>query len=139
MIGWVARRDGEGNAASLQFERHRVKRGPCRRRAPHAGHHAAREVAVAADQEAAHQRLVKAAAAGGPLYRVASGLFSRHAALDRGLRAPPRRTINHQSKRRTDSTYRRMKDGEQVKRLKKAISDLTLDKLILKEALEGKY
>jgi hypothetical protein len=35
---------------------------------------------------------------------------------------------------------RRLKDLERVnQRLKKAISDLTLDKLILKEALEGKY
>jgi transposase InsO family protein len=38
----------------------------------------------------------------------------RDAALDRGLRAPPRRTINHQSKRGTHSTCRRVKNGEQV-------------------------
>jgi hypothetical protein len=36
----------------------------------------------------------------------------RNAALDRGLRAPPRR--NHQSKRGTDSTCRRVKNGEHV-------------------------
>jgi putative transposase len=41
----------------------------------------------------------------------------RGAALDRGLRAPPRRTINHQSKRGTDSTCRRVKNGEHVIRL----------------------
>ena len=35
---------------------------------------------------------------------------------------------------------RRLKELEREnQRLKKAISDLTLDKLILKEALEGKY
>jgi hypothetical protein len=35
---------------------------------------------------------------------------------------------------------RRMKDLEREnERLRKAVSDLTLDKLILKEALEGKY
>ena len=35
---------------------------------------------------------------------------------------------------------RRLKDLEREnQRLKKAVSELTLDKLILKEALEGKY
>ena len=38
------------------------------------------------------------------------------------------------------SQARRLKDLEQEnKRLRKAVSDLTLDKLILKEALEGNY
>src|SRR4029079_2359314 len=58
-----------------------------------------------------------------PVGQVASGGVRRYAqtprgtgdaALDRGLRAPPRRTINHESKRRTDSIGRHVKDGEQV-------------------------
>ena len=44
----------------------------------------------------------------------------RDAALDRGLRAPPRRTINHESKRGTDSISRRVKDGEHVTSARKA-------------------
>ena len=59
-----------------------------------------------------------------PVGQVASGGVRRYAqtrratgrdaALDRGLRAPPRCTINRESKSRNNSIYRRMKDGEQV-------------------------
>ena len=54
---------------------------------------------------------------------------------DEFMRRPPRR----HRRLRTDQA-RRLKELEKENgRLRKAVSDLTLDKLILKEALEGNY
>lgn len=116
--GTTRARQAHAERVRGELQRSTARRVPQRARLHHAGRGPAhrRSLAHRLQHGKAARSVGQVASGGVRRYAQTRRATGRDAALDRGLRAPPRRTINHQSKRGTDSTCRRMKNGEQVTR-----------------------